>query len=96
MYTDDDIKYGLLLSKSMAKMRNFCNVEGSKFKVRDLVKYIGKQNYPPYYKKSIFIVSSVVEMEKDSYEYTLKDFPFLVWEKELVFASKDEKSCSAE
>jgi hypothetical protein len=86
MYTKEDIKLGLNVSKTTAEMRCFSNAKDAKFKVGNKVKYIGmSSNYPQEYREKYFKVTSVVEEEPGfgQFEYTLKGFPFLVWENEL-------------
>lgn len=75
-------EFGNFVSTIFASFRDETgNSPYGKYKVGQYVIYVGDK-FPEYYNQA-FQVTSVNETDEEVYEYTLAEFPYLVWESEI-------------
>ena len=82
----DDFELGIRISMMTAELRedNPKTLPDCKFKVGDIVKYIG--NNPIYSKterEGTYIISSIAKESENNFEISLSGFPYLVWDNEI-------------
>ena len=77
------IKLGYSLSRIFAKYSEKSEMN-SKFKIGDSVRYIGDNKDLGAFKNKVFKVTAFGRAEGNNIEYSLEDFPYLVWEDEIV------------
>jgi hypothetical protein len=80
------LKIGHYITDMVEDLRKDYPIEfpNCKFRVGDVVKYIGNNNiYTEEQRKRSYIVSSIAQEDDNLFEITLSGFPYLVWDNEI-------------
>ena len=80
---------GVLISHWTSELRKDypASIPGCKFKVGDVVKYIGKNTkYSQHQREQTYLVTSLAMEDDNLFELSLGGFPYLVWDYEIEFA----------
>lgn len=76
-----DVGFKIATMQAWLKDELDSNSPNGKFKLNQYVIYIG--NKFPEFKGQAFVVTSCNEVDDGLFEYSLAEFPYLVWEDEL-------------